>query len=142
MFNPPYVPTSEEEVYGSQAARHIGASWAGGVDGMQITDIMLKSVEVTVAYSTKQIAGDSTLIDASLTQWPFLSGRIEAKQYTKNRKVDEGSIWFTWRGLSRADPFRNYIASYLSLSDRLGKAGRSRASIHCPLYAQSSLLAP
>ncbi len=79
MFNPPYVPTSEEEAYGGQAARNIGGSWAGGVDGMQTTDIMLKSVEVTVACSTKQIAGDSTLIDASLARWPFLPSRTEAK---------------------------------------------------------------
>ena len=46
LFNPPYVPTSEEEAYGAQDSRGIGGAWAGGSDGMQITNVLLNTVEV------------------------------------------------------------------------------------------------
>lgn len=46
IFNPPYVPTSVEEVEMAQSAAGIHGSWAGGNSGMQVTDIFLKDVEV------------------------------------------------------------------------------------------------
>ncbi|KAJ7042625.1 S-adenosyl-L-methionine-dependent methyltransferase [Mycena alexandri] len=38
LFNPPYVPTVGDEASGAQNDRDIGGSWAGGQDGMQVTD--------------------------------------------------------------------------------------------------------
>ncbi|KAJ7169500.1 S-adenosyl-L-methionine-dependent methyltransferase [Mycena filopes] len=38
LFNPPYVPTISDEASGAQNYRDIGGSWAGGQDGMQVTD--------------------------------------------------------------------------------------------------------
>jgi len=46
IFNPPYVPTTDEEINDAQSSRNIGGSWAGGSDGMQVTNILLDSVEV------------------------------------------------------------------------------------------------
>ena len=47
LFNPPYVPTDNEEVTEAQSGRNITRSWAGGQDGMQVTNVFLDRVEVT-----------------------------------------------------------------------------------------------
>ncbi|KAG9051569.1 hypothetical protein FS837_004079 [Tulasnella sp. UAMH 9824] len=44
VFNPPYVPTLEEEASVAQDGRDIAGAWAGGMDGMAITDQLLKTV--------------------------------------------------------------------------------------------------
>lgn len=46
MFNPPYVPTSDEEADAAQRGAGIAGSWAGGADGMQVTDALLRQVDV------------------------------------------------------------------------------------------------
>lgn len=46
LFNPPYVPTLEEEALQAQDLRNIQGSWAGGSDGMQVTYAFLDRVEV------------------------------------------------------------------------------------------------
>ncbi|KAG5648234.1 hypothetical protein DXG03_006192 [Asterophora parasitica] len=45
LFNPPYVPTIPDEASDAQDARGIAGAWAGGVDGMNITDVFLERVE-------------------------------------------------------------------------------------------------
>jgi len=45
VFNPPYVPTSEDEVGAAQHGAGIAGSWAGGSDGMQVTDTLLRQVD-------------------------------------------------------------------------------------------------
>ncbi|PBK77137.1 S-adenosyl-L-methionine-dependent methyltransferase [Armillaria solidipes] len=44
LFNPPYVPTDREEALDAQSKRHIEGSWAGGHDGMDVTDCFLSVV--------------------------------------------------------------------------------------------------
>lgn len=51
LFNPPYVPTSEEEALQAQDLRNIQGSWAGGLDGMQVTYAFLDRVEVCISSS-------------------------------------------------------------------------------------------
>lgn len=46
LFNPPYVPTATDEASGAQSNADIAGSWAGGTDGMEITDRLLQDVEV------------------------------------------------------------------------------------------------
>jgi hypothetical protein len=46
VFNPPYVPTSDDEVDSAQCDAGIAGSWAGGTDGMQVTDALLRQVDV------------------------------------------------------------------------------------------------
>ncbi|EIN13669.1 hypothetical protein PUNSTDRAFT_117379 [Punctularia strigosozonata HHB-11173 SS5] len=45
LFNPPYVPTAEHEASDAQRARDISGAWAGGTDGMQVTDLLLPLVK-------------------------------------------------------------------------------------------------
>ncbi|KIP06943.1 hypothetical protein PHLGIDRAFT_30268 [Phlebiopsis gigantea 11061_1 CR5-6] len=45
VFNPPYVPTVDEEVCDAQGGRNIEGSWAGGKDGMQVTDMVLDQLD-------------------------------------------------------------------------------------------------
>ncbi|KAF4622943.1 hypothetical protein D9613_001674 [Agrocybe pediades] len=45
LFNPPYVPTPEEEALIAQTSKDIGGAWAGGWDGMRVTNIFLQAVE-------------------------------------------------------------------------------------------------
>jgi release factor glutamine methyltransferase len=51
LFNPPYVPTPDEEAHEGQTAGNIGGSWAGGSEGMKVTNIMLDQVEVMSSYA-------------------------------------------------------------------------------------------
>ncbi|KAG2023601.1 methylase [Coprinopsis cinerea AmutBmut pab1-1] len=45
MFNPPYVPTSFEEAQYAQSTHHLEGAWAGGLDGMQVTNTFLSQVK-------------------------------------------------------------------------------------------------
>lgn len=45
LFNPPYVPTVEEEAANAQHHADIAGAWAGGEDGMQVTNELLGLVE-------------------------------------------------------------------------------------------------
>ena len=50
VFNPPYVPTYDEEMDAAQKDTGISGSWAGGADGMQVTDALLRHVDVGVFF--------------------------------------------------------------------------------------------
>ncbi|KAI0067954.1 S-adenosyl-L-methionine-dependent methyltransferase [Artomyces pyxidatus] len=45
LFNPPYVPTFEEEAAEAQHGAGLQGSWAGGSDGMRVTDVLLRQVK-------------------------------------------------------------------------------------------------
>jgi release factor glutamine methyltransferase len=51
LFNPPYVPTDTHEANFAQSSGDIQGSWAGGVDGMQITNRFLDEVKVVFCRS-------------------------------------------------------------------------------------------
>ncbi|KAF8342884.1 S-adenosyl-L-methionine-dependent methyltransferase [Cantharellus anzutake] len=44
IFNPPYVPTESLEVLQAQQERNISSAWAGGIDGMEVTNKFLPMV--------------------------------------------------------------------------------------------------
>ncbi|OJA07639.1 hypothetical protein AZE42_01108 [Rhizopogon vesiculosus] len=47
LFNPPYVPTDTYEASSAQSNADIAGSWAGGTDGMEVTERLLQDVEVS-----------------------------------------------------------------------------------------------
>jgi len=49
VFNPPYVPTLMDEAREAQDTRDIEGSWAGGTNGMDVTDQFLDLVEQLMA---------------------------------------------------------------------------------------------
>ena len=46
VFNPPYVPTEEEEELAGQLDASIVASWAGGLEGMTTTKLLMQAAPV------------------------------------------------------------------------------------------------
>ena len=46
LFNPPYVPTGDVELGLAQDSAEISGAWAGGLDGMEVTNLLLENVEV------------------------------------------------------------------------------------------------
>lgn len=47
LFNPPYVPTTGSEAADAQDEQGIAGSWAGGEDGMNVTNLLLAQVGVS-----------------------------------------------------------------------------------------------
>ena len=61
LFNPPYVPTEEEEVQDGQSAPNIKSSWAGGDMGMHITDVLLGQLDVSNMSALKSSSNPFTV---------------------------------------------------------------------------------
>lgn len=57
IFNPPYVPTYDDEADDAQQEASIQGAWAGGKDGMQVTDVLLDQVEVSGIPSDSRLKG-------------------------------------------------------------------------------------
>ncbi|THU86820.1 putative methylase [Dendrothele bispora CBS 962.96] len=55
LFNPPYVPTLTEELVDAQELRGIEGSWAGGSDGMEITNKFLELVDSDTSYTFQDL---------------------------------------------------------------------------------------
>lgn len=51
VFNPPYVPTSVDEASYAQDERGIAGAWAGGEDGMRVTNVLLGMLDVRVSLT-------------------------------------------------------------------------------------------
>lgn len=91
IFNPPYVPTTIDEVTAAQTDSDIAGSWAGGYDGMQVTNKLLDQASVSV--------GDFPLVHAEVssevalvTVWPLLSSHDTAKQSNSHQSADESHL--------------------------------------------------
>ncbi|KAJ7494777.1 S-adenosyl-L-methionine-dependent methyltransferase [Mycena galericulata] len=81
LFNPPYVPTIHGEAFGAQNDRDIGGSWAGGQDGMQITDRFFPQVDELLSPR-----GRFYLVAVSQNNVPDIQRRME-ENYALESKV-------------------------------------------------------
>ncbi|WVO13503.1 hypothetical protein L204_101124 [Cryptococcus depauperatus] len=51
IFNPPYVPTDSHELQSTQGKRDIGGAWAGGLDGMDVTNRVLSLLPQLLSFN-------------------------------------------------------------------------------------------
>jgi release factor glutamine methyltransferase len=79
VFNPPYVPTEDDEADSAQTRRGIAGSWAGGLHGMALTDILLSQINVS-PLSFRLIPATKTIIGPALAFRPVLSCGNQAEQ--------------------------------------------------------------
>lgn len=85
VFNPPYVPTYDEEMDAAQHDAGISGSWAGGTDGMQVTDALLRQADVGVIYfflfgvPCHPHSSHVIYVGTAVTSRTILPGRSEAE---------------------------------------------------------------
>lgn len=58
LFNPPYVPTEGEELEVTQRAAGVGATWAGGANGMHVTQKVLEDLPVSRSATDHWLLSD------------------------------------------------------------------------------------
>lgn len=92
VFNPPYVPTLEDEATVAQDGRDIAGAWAGGTDGMAITDQLLKNVDVRAHPLDSLPAPTNNSVEDAFPEWGFLPGRREAERSGRDLCTDEGYL--------------------------------------------------
>ncbi len=63
IFNPPYVPTYDEEASLAQSGAEIAGAWAGGKDGMQVTNILLQQIDVSPASLGVRRSADAEVFE-------------------------------------------------------------------------------
>ena len=79
LFNPPYVPTESEEAYYAQSEMTLPGSWAGGTDGMQVTDLFLPDVPASLAQFPPSAHLFTSSLGPTVTARQVLSRCSEAK---------------------------------------------------------------
>jgi len=79
VFNPPYVPTESEEAQQGQECGQISSSWAGGFDGMEVTNKLLRESETLLSTN-----GRFYLVAVKQNNIPEISRRLlECGMYTE-----------------------------------------------------------
>ena len=84
LFNPPYVPTDSDEADEAQQGANIAGAWAGGQDGMAVTDILLDQVEVRQAEKPRNWTDvhATELAESIVTTGAILSSRGKAERHS------------------------------------------------------------
>lgn len=92
VFNPPYVPTSKEEVEEAMQARDIRAAWAGGDDGRVVLDMLLPRLSELLSprgifYLLGIEENNRGEISRILCETQGLSGRLIAERRAQNERL-------------------------------------------------------
>ncbi|ETW87592.1 hypothetical protein HETIRDRAFT_306115 [Heterobasidion irregulare TC 32-1] len=82
VFNPPYVPTFDEEADIAQYRADIAGSWAGGEDGMRVTDRLLGQVEELLSPQ-----GRFYLVAVKQNNVPGIQARMQEKHGLRSEIV-------------------------------------------------------
>lgn len=91
LFNPPYVPTIPEEAVDAQKDRDIQGSWAGGSDGMDVTNRFLEIVPVGILVIRLGEDFSQCFIGTTFPDWRSVSGGAQAKRRAWNPMQNEGA---------------------------------------------------
>ena len=92
VFNPPYVPTSEEELAQAVASHDISAAWAGGTRGRRILDRMLPALDAALSprgvfYLLGVAENDFDEIAQALRQQAGLEVKLIAERRAQNERL-------------------------------------------------------
>ncbi|RPA86269.1 hypothetical protein BJ508DRAFT_411444 [Ascobolus immersus RN42] len=89
VFNPPYVPTESVPVFDEngnckgESEGMIEAAWAGGKDGMEVTERVLKGLERCLSKR-----GVAYVLFCAQNRVQEVIGRLEGGEYGRNWKCD------------------------------------------------------
>jgi release factor glutamine methyltransferase len=91
VFNPPYVPTSSEELSEATESRDISAAWAGGLRGREVLDCLLPRLGLALSpcgvfYLLGVAENDRDEIAAILRPQGF-HGRVVAERRAQNERL-------------------------------------------------------
>ncbi|KAL5534632.1 hypothetical protein ACEPAG_1095 [Sanghuangporus baumii] len=84
IFNPPYVPTADEEAINAQDDANIAGAWAGGKLGMEITNQVLTNVKDILSRS-----GRLYLVAVKWNDVPSIQKRMAIEQGLESKVVLE-----------------------------------------------------
>jgi len=92
VFNPPYVPTSEEELADAVATRDISAAWAGGSRGRRVLDRLLPSIGSVLSpsglfYLLGVVENEPDEIAALLREHAGLRSAVIAERRAQNERL-------------------------------------------------------
>ena len=92
VFNPPYVPTSEEELAQAVASHDISAAWAGGTRGRRILDRMLPALDAALSprgvfYLLGVAENDFDEIAQALREQAGLEVKLIAERRAQNERL-------------------------------------------------------
>lgn len=92
VFNPPYVPTSEEELTEALASHDISAAWAGGTRGRRVLDVLLPRVGAALSshgafYLLGVAENDADEISTILRESAGFEGELIAERRAQNERL-------------------------------------------------------
>ena len=125
VFNPPYVPTYDSEAENAQEDRGIAGAWAGGTDGMQITDILLEQLDVCISILVCMLSSGPKFFNVGPIVPPgsLLPRGSETERHTRNSKADVRSFQIPKRRKTLFTPngLKADVATQIVLQRRAGR---------------------
>jgi methylase of polypeptide subunit release factors len=82
LFNPPYVPTEDEEARSAQSTHGIAGAWAGGLHGMALTNILLSRISVYFYTCSQPPYDDTKSTGAAIDERSLLSCCYQTERRT------------------------------------------------------------
>lgn len=99
VFNPPYVETEMDEMHDAQVRGAIDTTWAGGADGMTVTNRVLHGGLVEVRISVPWVQNPSSFLNFSLPQTLLSDRGVFYLVTVQQNKPDQIIVDMRARGL-------------------------------------------
>ena len=114
VFNPPYVPTLYEEAQMAQNEKDIGGAWAGGKDGMEVTNYFLDQIGEILSPT-----GRFYLVALKQNNVPEIRERMLREHSLQSQVCRTKAV---------------AQEKFSSKADRAGKTCRKRVLVHCQIH--------
>jgi release factor glutamine methyltransferase len=98
VFNPPYVPTSDEELHDAEKAADISAAWAGGERGRRVLDRLMPLLGAALSptgvfYLLGVVENDLEQISEVLRTLHGLESQVLAERRAQNERLFVARFW-------------------------------------------------